>query len=68
MLYRKGAPVEEIAFVTRSSERLVKGYLKVYKTALEMPHRREKLEEELARVSARQKSPTEEAKRGKVRS
>ena len=42
----------------------MKEYLEVYEAALAEPHRREKLEEELARVSARQKSPFEEGKKG----
>lgn len=50
VLHREGMPVEEIAFLTGASTRLVKDYLKVYQAALEVPHRREKLEEELARV------------------
>jgi len=64
-LHRQGASVEEIAFLTQLSVRLVKEYLKVYEAALATPHRREKLEEELARVSARQEaSPSEEEKKG----
>jgi hypothetical protein len=59
--------VEEIAFLTQSSVRLVKEYLRVYGAAMAEPHRREKLEEELARVSARQKAPSEEGKKGEVR-
>jgi DNA-binding Lrp family transcriptional regulator len=46
--------VEQIAFVTRSSTRLVTDYLALYEAALAVPHRREKLEEELARVMPRQ--------------
>jgi DNA-binding Lrp family transcriptional regulator len=65
VLYRKGTAEEEIAFLTRSSMRLVKEYLEVYQAALEVPHRREKLEEELARVSPRRESPSAEAKGGK---
>ena len=61
VLYRQELPVEEIAFLTRSSARLVKDYLQVYEAALEVAHRREKLEEELARVSPR---PAAEAKGG----
>jgi hypothetical protein len=51
MLYRKGTAKSEIAFLTRSSERLVGEYLAVYETAQHIPHRWEKLEEELARVT-----------------
>jgi predicted transcriptional regulator len=51
LLHRQGTGESEIAFLTRSSERLVKDYLGVYEAALTVPHRREKLEEELARVT-----------------
>jgi hypothetical protein len=51
LLHGKRTAVSEIAFLTRSSERLVKEYLAVYEQALEVPRRREKLEEELARVT-----------------
>jgi transcription initiation factor IIE alpha subunit len=64
VLHRKGMIEEEIAFLTRSSVRLVKEYLAVYEAAMATPHRREKLEEELARVSPRRESPTAEAKGG----
>lgn len=50
-LQRKGAPVEEIAFLTQSSVKLVSDYLTVYAAALQAPARCEKLEEELARVN-----------------
>jgi transposase len=75
-LHRQGASVEEIAFLTQLSVRLVKEYLKVYEAALATPHRREKLEEELARVSPstmlrtgarREASPSEEEKKGGMR-
>jgi hypothetical protein len=65
-LHRQGMSVEEIAFLTQSSVRLVKEYLRVYGAAMAEPHRREKLEEELARVSARQ-APSEGEKRGEMR-
>ena len=42
--------------------RLVQEYLEVYQAALEVTHRWEKLEEELARVSPRRESPSAEAK------
>lgn len=54
VLHRQETPEEEIAFLTRASVRLVNEYLEVYEAAMAEPHRREKLEEELARVSARQ--------------
>lgn len=67
VLHRQGIPVEEIAFLTQTSVRLVKEYPAVYEAAMGVPHRREKLEEELARVSARQKPSCEEGKKGAVR-
>jgi hypothetical protein len=57
VLYRKGTPLGEIAFLTRSSERLVQEYLGVYEAAMGDPQRREKLEEELARVMIGQELP-----------
>lgn len=67
VLHRQGTPVEEIAFLTQASVRLVQDYLAVYEAALAVPHRREKLAEELARVRARQPGPPVEAKKGEVR-
>jgi hypothetical protein len=67
VLHRQGTPVKEIAFLTQSSVRLVKDYLTVYEAAMAEPHRREKLEEELARVSAWQRPPSGEGKKGEVR-
>ena len=55
ILHREGTPESEIAFVTQTSERLVRDYLKVYKAALSKEERKEKLEEEVARVSAWQR-------------
>jgi DNA-binding Lrp family transcriptional regulator len=66
LLQRQGTSVEEIAFLTQTSARLVGDYLGVYQSAVELPHRREKLEEELARVSARRTVPSAEAKKGEV--
>lgn len=63
VLHREGMPVTEIAFLTRSSAKLVKDYLALYEAALTVGHRREKLEEELARVMPRQEAG-EEAKGG----
>ncbi len=51
VLHQEGIAAEQIAFLVRSSVRLVQDYLAVYETALTVPHRREKLAEELARVS-----------------
>ena len=74
VLHRKGMPEEEMAFLTRSSEKLVQDYLKVYESVLEKPHRREKLEEELERVGGgvadkekEEKTPQGRQKRGEVR-
>ena len=66
VLHRQGTPEEEIAFLTQSSVRLVKEYLALYEAAMAVPHRREKLEEELARVSTWQKTPSEAGKKGAV--
>jgi len=63
VLYREEMAVEQIAFLTRSSPRLVTDYLRLYEAALTVPHRREKLEEELARVMPSQET-REEAKGG----
>lgn len=66
VLHRQGTPVEEIAFLTQTSARLVEDYLAVYQAALTVPHRHEKLEEELARVSARGTVTSNEVKKGEV--
>jgi transposase len=67
-LHRQGMSVKEIAFLTQTSVRLVKEYLGVYEAAMAKPHRREKLEEEMARVNVRQEaSPSEEEKKGGVK-
>lgn len=66
LLQRQGTSVEEIAFLTQTSARLVGDYLGVYQSTVQVPHRREKLEEELARVSARPTVPSAEAKKGEV--
>lgn len=50
VLHQQGTAAAEIAFLTRSSVRLVQDYLDVYQAAQTQPHRRQKLEEELARV------------------
>jgi hypothetical protein len=54
VLYRKGLQVEEIAFLTQSSEKLVEDYLALYTAALRTASRLEKLEEELKRVDGPQ--------------
>jgi Protein of unknown function (DUF1670) len=51
VLHQEGMAAEQIAFLVRSSVRLVQDYLTVYEAALTVPRRREKLAEELARVS-----------------
>jgi hypothetical protein len=75
-LHRQGMSVKEIAFLTQTSVRLVKEYLGVYEAAMAEPHRREKLEEELARVSPsttlrtgvrQEASPSEEEKKRGVK-
>ena len=64
VLRRKGTAVSEIAFLTRSSQRLVREYLAVYEAAMEEDRRREKLEEELARVTADRDRASERKKGG----
>ncbi len=66
VLYRKGMTVEEIAFLSRSSVKLVEDYLAVYGSALEAPHRLEKLEEELKRVNGGQNVPLAAQKKRQV--
>ena len=51
VLHQEGMAAEQIAFLVRSSVRLVQDYVAVYEAALTVPHRREKLAEELVRVS-----------------
>jgi hypothetical protein len=63
VLWRKGTAASEIAFLTRSSQRLVEEYLQVYEAAMGEPRRREKLEEELARVTAN-RDPAPEGEKG----
>lgn len=63
VLYQEEMAVEQIAFLTRSSVRLVEDYLALYEAALTVPHRREKLEEEVARVT-RQSAVSAEEKGG----
>jgi hypothetical protein len=66
MLHRQEVPNAEIAFLTQTSERLVEDYLAVYEAAMTHPHRRAKLEEELARVPGQPPSDAAEAKKGGV--
>jgi hypothetical protein len=54
VLHRKGLSVAEIAFLTKSSERLVEDYLALYMAALQSAPRLEKLAEELKRVDGLQ--------------
>lgn len=63
-LSRKGASIEEIAFLTQSSVRLASDYLALYEGALSLPHRREKLEEELARVMTPAERPEKTGQKG----
>jgi hypothetical protein len=64
VLWRKGTTISEIAFLTRSSQRLVGEYLGVYKAAMQEDRRREKLEEELARVTGELETAPAEEKGG----
>jgi hypothetical protein len=57
MLKRKGTAESEIAFLTRTSQRLVSEYLGVYEAAMKEDRRREKLEEELERVTGDRNRP-----------
>lgn len=65
-LHQQGTPAAEIAFLTQASDRLVQDYLELYQQAVQVPHRYEKLSEELARVSARgaQTQPGQKKKEG----
>lgn len=67
VLHQQGMAEEEIAFVTRSSPRLVQDYLALYQAALAVRHRREKLQEELARLTTRREAPREAEKGGRQR-
>jgi biotin operon repressor len=51
VLHRQGKSASEIAFVTQSSQKLVKDYLELYEKAMQNPSQQEKLAEELERVS-----------------
>jgi hypothetical protein len=50
LLHQQGTAVADIAFLTHTSASLVQDYLEVYQQALAVPHRAEKLAEELDRV------------------
>jgi hypothetical protein len=63
-LHQKETAVEEIAFLTNSSVKLVNDYLALYQAVQNEPHRQEKLAEELARVSPDGKYQPDEAKKG----
>jgi hypothetical protein len=67
VLHRQEAGVKEIAFLTRTSTRLVEEYLTLYEAAMEVPHRREKLEEELVRVAPRPAPSPRGGKKGVMR-
>ena len=64
LLSQQGTALADIAFLTHTSERLVADYLGLYHQALDLPHRAEKLAEELARVSRRAKPVAEAEKKG----
>lgn len=63
-LHEKGTSLEEIAFLTKTSSRLVRDYLEVYSCARQVAHRREKLQEELERVQTWQKTASTVSKKG----
>ena len=50
-LHEKGTAAAEIAFLTQTTPRLVADYLALYQAARAIPHRQEKLAEELERVN-----------------
>lgn len=50
ILHRAGRPIEETAFITQSSQKLVQDYLAIYEATKALPQRHEKLEEEISRV------------------
>lgn len=62
VLHTQQTEIADIAFLTHTSESLVRDYLAVYEQAQQVPHRAEKLAEELARVAAR--SRPAEGKKG----
>lgn len=64
MLHQKGTAVEEIAFLTQSSVKLVNDYLALYAAVQAEPHRRQKLAEEMARVNPGRSYQPDEAKKG----
>lgn len=51
VMHRQGKDAKEIAFLTQSSPKLVQDYLDLHEKAIQQPAQREKLEEELERVS-----------------
>lgn len=63
-LHQKGSTPEEIAFLTRSSVRLVKDYLVVYEATQTVPHRQRKLKEELDRVNHWSRALVDDKKKG----
>ncbi len=63
-LHQKGSTPEEIAFLTKSSVRLVKDYLVVYEATQTVPHRQRKLKEELDRVNHCSRAWVDDKKKG----
>jgi len=59
IMHRQGKAAAEIAFLTRSSPKLVNDYLALYDQAMQQPHQQEKLEEEVERVSIWQRTEPE---------
>ena len=64
-LHEQGTAPGEIAFLTHVSERLVEDYLALYQQAVTVPHRAEKLSEELDRVAARRPVAHSAQKKGR---
>lgn len=64
ILHEKGTAIEEIAFLTKTSSRLVKDYLAVYEASMQVSHRQEKLQEVLDRVQTWQKVALAPHKKG----
>lgn len=59
VMRRQGKEAQEIAFLTHSSVKLVQDYLDLYEQAQQRPNQREKLAEELERISVWQRSEPE---------
>lgn len=62
-LHEKGTAAAEIAFLTKTTARLVADYLAVYEAAQAIPHRQAKLAEELVRVNPARETAAREKKK-----